>query len=104
MSDGLASGLGASARCQTLGRVNCRLGTYQAFDQFHSATGEIGMHGNHGEYSTNVREHSGHNRHAGHSVATFRDKFWASLRLTIPVDVWSREVLHSLPMARPLVP
>ena len=72
------------------------IGTYQAFDQFHSATGEKGMHGNHGEYSTSVREHSGHNRHAGHSVATFRDKFWVSLGLTIPVVVWSSEVQHWL--------
>src|ERR1700745_1002570 len=104
MSDGLASGLGASARCQTLGRLNCLLGIYQAFDHFHSATGEIEMHGNHGEYSTNVREHSGHNRHAGHSVAMFRDKFWLSLGLTIPVVVWSSEVQHWLGYRAPTFP
>jgi Cu2+-exporting ATPase len=34
---------------------------------------------------------SGHDRHAGHSVAMFRDKFWLSLALTIPVIVWSRD-------------
>ena len=28
---------------------------------------------------------AGHDRHAGHSVAMFRDKFWLSLALTIPV-------------------
>ncbi len=34
--------------------------------------------------------HAGsHDRHAGHSVAMFRDKFWLSLALTIPVIVWS---------------
>ena len=32
---------------------------------------------------------AGHNRHAGHSVVMFRDKFWLSLALTIPVIVWS---------------
>jgi Cu2+-exporting ATPase len=32
-----------------------------------------------------------HDRHAGHSVAMFRDKFWLSLALTIPVLVWSRD-------------
>src|SRR5450759_2815632 len=32
----------------------------------------------------------GHDRHAGHSVAMFRDKFWLSLALTIPVVAWSR--------------
>jgi Cu2+-exporting ATPase len=36
--------------------------------------------------------HAGHDRHAGHSVATFRDKFWLSLILTIPVLVWSHDV------------
>jgi len=64
----------------------------------------MGMHGNHGEYSTNVREHSGHNRHAGHSVATFRDKFWVSLGLTIPVVVWSSEVQHWLGYHAPTFP
>ena len=29
--------------------------------------------------------HPAHDRHAGHSVAMFRDKFWLSLALTIPV-------------------
>ena len=29
--------------------------------------------------------HAGHDRHAGHSVAMFRDKFWLSFALTIPV-------------------
>ena len=32
-----------------------------------------------------------HDRHAGHSVAMFRDKFWLTLALTIPVIVWSRD-------------
>jgi P-type Cu2+ transporter len=35
----------------------------------------------------------GHDRHAGHSVAMFRDKFWLSLALTIPTIVWG----HMLP-------
>ena len=29
--------------------------------------------------------HAAHERHAEHSVAMFRDKFWLSLALTIPV-------------------
>ena len=36
--------------------------------------------------------HGNHDRHAGHSVAMFRDKFWLSLALTIPVVFWSRDV------------
>jgi Cu2+-exporting ATPase len=35
---------------------------------------------------------SGHDKHAGHSVAMFRDKFWLSLALTIPVVVLSQDI------------
>jgi Cu2+-exporting ATPase len=36
--------------------------------------------------------HGSHDRHAGHSVAMFRDKFWLSFALTIPVVFWSTDV------------
>jgi Cu2+-exporting ATPase len=36
--------------------------------------------------------HAAHDRHAGHSVAMFRDKFWLSLALTIPVVLLSPDV------------
>jgi Cu2+-exporting ATPase len=48
--------------------------------------------------------HLGHGRHAGHSVAMFRDKFWWSLALTIPVVVWSADVQHWLGYTAPLFP
>lgn len=35
----------------------------------------------------------GHDKHAGHSIAMFRDRFWLSLVLTIPTLVWG----HMLP-------
>jgi P-type Cu2+ transporter len=35
---------------------------------------------------------AGHDRHEGHSVAMFRDKFWLSLLLTLPVLVWSHHI------------
>jgi len=38
--------------------------------------------------------HRSHDRHAGHSVAMFRDKFWLSFALTIPVVFWSTDVQH----------
>ena len=41
-------------------------------------------------------EHRGHDRHAGHSVAMFPDKFWLSFALTIPTVFWSSEVQHWL--------
>src|SRR5438477_484928 len=37
-------------------------------------------------------DQGGHDRHAGHSVAMFRDKFWLSFALTIPVVIWSTDV------------
>jgi Cu2+-exporting ATPase len=43
----------------------------------------------------------GHDRHAGHSVAMFRDKFWLSFALTIPTVFWSPEVQHWLGYTAP---
>jgi Cu2+-exporting ATPase len=37
-------------------------------------------------------DHAAHDRHAGHSVAMFRDKFWLSLALTIPVVLLSADI------------
>src|ERR1700692_2019053 len=48
--------------------------------------------------------HGSHDRHAGHSVAMFRDKFWLSLGLTVPVVFWSRDVQHWLGYAAPSFP
>ena len=45
--------------------------------------------------------HVGHDRHAGHSVAMFRDKFWLSFALTIPVVFWSTDVQHWLGYTAP---
>src|SRR6266478_1975213 len=48
--------------------------------------------------------HGSHDRHAGHSVAMFRDKFWLSFALTIPVVFWSTEVQHWLGYRAPSFP
>jgi len=45
-----------------------------------------------------------HEGHAGHSVAAFRDKFWLSLTLTIPVIFWSTDVQHWLGYRAPSFP
>ena len=45
--------------------------------------------------------HASHDRHAGHSVAMLRDKFWLSLALTIPVVFWSPDVQHWLGYTAP---
>src|ERR1700730_14814370 len=57
----------------------------------HAGHGMSGMHGS-------------HDRHAGHSVAMFRDKFWLSLALTIPVVFWSTDVQHWLGYSAPSFP
>jgi len=48
--------------------------------------------------------HASHDRHAGHSVAMFRDKFWLSFALTIPVVAWSVDVQHWLGYRAPSFP
>ena len=45
----------------------------------HEGKGAGGGHGSHG----------GHDKHEGHSPEMFRDKFWLSFILTIPVVFWS---------------
>ena len=45
-----------------------------------------------------------HNQHAGHSATMFRDKFWLSLVLTLPVVLWSPEVQQWLGYHAPLFP
>ncbi len=56
-------------------------------------------------------DHSKHNDHgqasdphAGHSVAMFRDKFWLSFALTIPVVFWSTDVQRWLGYTAPSFP
>src|SRR5215469_2035713 len=45
-----------------------------------------------------------HDRHTGHSVAMFRDKFWFSLAVTIPTAIWSPDVQHWLGYTAPRFP
>src|SRR5260370_12047503 len=48
--------------------------------------------------------HASYDRHAGHSVAMFRDKFWLSFALTIPVVFWSTDVQDWLGYTGPFFP
>jgi Cu2+-exporting ATPase len=47
---------------------------------------------------------AGHDRHAAHSVAMFRDKFWLSLLLTLPVVFWSPDLQEWLGYTAPTFP
>src|SRR6266849_2114164 len=67
-------------------------------------------HENHGQASNPhaghkmSNEHASHDRPAGHSVAMFRDKFWLSFALTIPVVFWSTDVQRWLGYTAPSFP
>jgi Cu2+-exporting ATPase len=48
--------------------------------------------------------HGGHDKHAGHSVAMFRDKFWISLLLTIPTLIWGHMLQKAFGYTPPVIP
>ncbi|MDP1570629.1 MAG: copper-translocating P-type ATPase [Vicinamibacterales bacterium] len=48
--------------------------------------------------------HTQHDAHAGHSPDMFRDKFWLSLILTVPVVIWSAHVQEILGYRAPAFP
>ena len=52
-----------------------------------------GHHGppDHSAHAGGGHTERGHDKHAGHSVAMFRDRFWLSLVLTLPVLAWSHD-------------
>jgi Cu2+-exporting ATPase len=60
------------------------------------------MHGRdtHGE----AHDHVGHDKHAGHSVAMFRQRFWVALLLTIPSMVWGEMIPHLFRFTPPSFP
>ncbi|KUK47571.1 MAG: ATPase P [Actinobacteria bacterium 66_15] len=69
------------------------VGTHDAQDDHASATHE--GHDEHG---------GAHDRHEGHSVAMFRDKFWLSFVLSVPAIVWSEMVQDLLGYTAPELP
>src|SRR5512132_588394 len=51
-------------------------------------TSPLDAHASHNAHAGHG-EAEGHDKHAGHSIAMFRDRFWLSVALTIPVLFWS---------------
>ena len=49
-------------------------------------------HAHPGSESGHGDQHGGHDKHAGHSVAMFRDRFWLSLLLSLPVVYFSEMI------------
>src|SRR5258708_26954602 len=63
---------------------------------------ELGVQNGGGNKMSDI--HGSHDRHTGHSVAMFRDKFWLSFALTIPVVFWSPDIQHWLGYTAPSFP
>ena len=51
-----------------------------------------------------MQSQGAHDRHAGHSVAMFRDRFWITLLLSIPTLVWSGMMQHVVGFSAPAFP
>ncbi len=58
----------------------------------------------HGEMSHGEMSHGEMRQHAGHSVAMFRDRFWLSVLLTIPILIWSEMIQEWLGYTAPEFP
>jgi Cu2+-exporting ATPase len=58
-------------------------------------------HHEHAEHDVSV---AGHDRHEGHSVAMFRDKFWLTLALTVPVVILSPDIREWFGYTIPAIP
>jgi Cu2+-exporting ATPase len=56
---------------------------HQHHDHDHNSHDDHSHHGDHGD---------SYDKHAGHSVAMFRDKFWLSLLMTLPVLAYSEMI------------
>ena len=48
--------------------------------------------------------HAGHDKHAGHNVAMFRDRFWISLLLAIPTLIWGHMLQRAFTFSPPHFP
>ena len=75
---------------------------HHAMHASHESTGNHDLHrpvvaGVHGESAA-------HDRHEGHSVAMFRDRFWITLLLSLPTLVWSGMVQDMVGFSAPVFP
>ena len=61
------------------------------------------IHSHHGAGS-DAHAAAAHDKHAGHSVRMFRDKFWGSVALTVPTVVWSPMIQSWLGFTAPTFP
>jgi Cu2+-exporting ATPase len=58
----------------------------------------------HDQHEQRAADHGARDKHAGHSVAMFRKKFWVTLLLTLPTLVWGEMIPRALGFTPPAVP
>ncbi|TVP88262.1 MAG: copper-translocating P-type ATPase [Thioalkalivibrio sp.] len=76
----------------------------RAFAMSQSHSDHVGSQGQQGHGSKSDHEGHDHDQHAGHSVEMFRNKFWLSFALTIPVVYWSEHIQELLGYSAPVFP
>lgn len=72
-------------------------------DHHHQAPAHAGGEGR-VEHRKGAEAHAGHDKHLGHSPEMFRDKFWISLILTIPVVFWAEHIQMIFSYEAPVFP
>jgi Cu2+-exporting ATPase len=69
----------------------------------HASHDHTDMHAEHSGHNM-PEEHAGHDKHEGHSPGMFKQKFWLTLALTIPVLLYSETIQELLNFSMPVFP
>ncbi len=81
---------------------------HEGNDARRDAVGEPDPHEGHHDHGPAAHEGhgggNGHDKHAGHSVAMFRDKFWWSLVFTVPTLIWGELLQQWIGYTAPVFP
>ncbi len=87
---------GHGYKCELCGMIATKMVT----DEFGAKHHYCDHHAMQGTTASH-NDHAGHDKHAGHSPDMFRDRFWLSLILTIPVVLYSHMVQEWLGFSMP---
>ncbi len=71
-------------------------------EHLHRVADSSDSHGSDVDHGKASRAHEGHDQHAGHRPEMFRDRFWLSLALTVPVVIWSPHIEELLGYRAPM--
>ena len=75
-----------------------------AHDHHHEHHASAHDHDDDHHHDHNGSHADGHDKHAGHSVAMFRDRFWITLALSIPTIIYSEMIQHWFGYTAPQFP